>query len=302
MSRERRIHPEIWTSDDAMALSYIGERTLFIGMFSTADDHGRGKASPASLKAAIFPSDPVTAEQVREWRDTIADRGMATIYTGDEGKDVYDLPSWHRWQRPKWRKASYYAPPPDVPRGCQCEEPGCDGPAGDKADPSIQQRDNQPDQPALPDTPAPRSQKQRAGDERGAETRALNEWFDYTLWPAWPSSEKRKEARDYVTKTLRPSAEQRTRIMRAIDYNEERNERWHRDRPQYVPALVSWLRKERWTDEFARPKRPLGQDDEGGAGRPPREVFDNRPLTLEEMRASGATDEELEIARKEGRR
>ena len=42
MARKRMIDPNIWDSEDFSKLSILG-RLLFIGMFSNADDEGRGK-------------------------------------------------------------------------------------------------------------------------------------------------------------------------------------------------------------------------------------------------------------------
>ena len=51
--RIRSIKPEFWTSEDVTDLTYF-ERLLFIGLWSYADDHGRGQdrgALPGRLVA-----------------------------------------------------------------------------------------------------------------------------------------------------------------------------------------------------------------------------------------------------------
>ena len=49
MARKRMIDPNIWQSEDFNSLSLMG-RLLFIGMFSNADDEGRGIANPVFLR------------------------------------------------------------------------------------------------------------------------------------------------------------------------------------------------------------------------------------------------------------
>ena len=48
MSRQRFIHPDLFSSDDFMSLP-LGARLLWVGLFTFADDEGRGKASPTEF-------------------------------------------------------------------------------------------------------------------------------------------------------------------------------------------------------------------------------------------------------------
>jgi len=100
MSRQRFIYPEIWRSEQFLALS-MQARLLFIGIFSTADDYGRHKASALSLKAEVFPADACTPEQITAWRTEIAERGMIRLYVDDDGSEILDIPSWAKFQKPR---------------------------------------------------------------------------------------------------------------------------------------------------------------------------------------------------------
>ena len=100
MSRQRFIYPDIWRSEQFLALS-IPARLLFIGIFSTSDDFGRRRASEISLKVEVFPIDAVTADQVLEMRDEISAQGLIRIYVDTEGAEILDIPSWKKFQRPK---------------------------------------------------------------------------------------------------------------------------------------------------------------------------------------------------------
>ena len=56
MARKRMVDPNIWQSEDFNSLPLLG-RLLFIGMFSNADDEGRGVANPVFLRSMVFPYD-----------------------------------------------------------------------------------------------------------------------------------------------------------------------------------------------------------------------------------------------------
>jgi len=108
MSRQRFIYPEIFSSEDFLSLSH-GARLMFIGMFTIADDYGRGKGALSTLQASIFGGDKLARSRVESWAEEIRDRGMARWYTIG-ASTYYDLPSWGRWQKPKY-KADPKIPP-----------------------------------------------------------------------------------------------------------------------------------------------------------------------------------------------
>lgn len=99
MARKRIIDPNIWESEDFSTLSMLG-KVLFIGMFSIADDEGRGKANPVYIRSKLFP---YTAEEVRladikTALSEIAHRMSVTFYTVD-GSQYYALTHWEIWQK-----------------------------------------------------------------------------------------------------------------------------------------------------------------------------------------------------------
>ena len=53
MARKRMIDPNIWQSEDFSRLSTLG-KLVFIGLFSLADDEGRGRCNPVYLKSTLF--------------------------------------------------------------------------------------------------------------------------------------------------------------------------------------------------------------------------------------------------------
>ena len=64
MARKRMIDPSIWTSESFMSLRNR-QRLLFIGLISHADDYGKLKADPKSLKAKIFAGDSISPSTVK---------------------------------------------------------------------------------------------------------------------------------------------------------------------------------------------------------------------------------------------
>ena len=50
------IDPGIWQSEDFSKLSTLA-KLVFIGLFSNADDEGRGRAKAAYIKSTLFPYD-----------------------------------------------------------------------------------------------------------------------------------------------------------------------------------------------------------------------------------------------------
>ena len=52
VARKRMIDPNIWQSEDFSKLSTLG-KLVFIGLFSLADDEGRGRCNPVYLKSTL---------------------------------------------------------------------------------------------------------------------------------------------------------------------------------------------------------------------------------------------------------
>lgn len=88
----RLITSQIWLNERVAQLPDPG-RLLFIGIFSNADDDGRLKASPAYLKALIFPYDDKTKDNIQEWRDLCVKLGLIRVYNLN-GIEYLDIPSW----------------------------------------------------------------------------------------------------------------------------------------------------------------------------------------------------------------
>ena len=97
MARKRMIDPNIWNSEDFARLSTLA-KLVFIGMFSQADDEGRGRANPLYLKSVLFPYNGKirTAEVGKALRE-IAEH-MSVVFYRNEEKEYYMLTHWKGFQ------------------------------------------------------------------------------------------------------------------------------------------------------------------------------------------------------------
>lgn len=96
MARKRMIDPGIWESEDFSKLSILA-RLVWIGLFSNADDAGRGKANPAYIKSQIFAYDEVDLQDIKTALDEIKNTMSINFYEVD-GKRYYQLESWDKFQ------------------------------------------------------------------------------------------------------------------------------------------------------------------------------------------------------------
>jgi hypothetical protein len=106
MSRIRSIKPDFWSSEQVMALPRDA-RLLFIGLWNFADDAGRFRWSPRSIKAQVLPGDDVTAEEIERWLSLIVHCGLSERYVNDHGEHFGVITGWqhqkiNRPQPPKY--------------------------------------------------------------------------------------------------------------------------------------------------------------------------------------------------------
>lgn len=98
MARKRMIDPSMWINEDFGSLSILA-KLVFIGLFSNADDEGRGKASPAYIKAVLFPyNDDLRIADIEKALLEISSKMSVIFYSCDENK-YYTLISWNTFQK-----------------------------------------------------------------------------------------------------------------------------------------------------------------------------------------------------------
>lgn len=98
MARKRMIDPNIWQSEDFGKLSLLA-KIVFIGLFSLADDEGRGRANPVYLKSSLFPyEESMRSADITKTLSEISSNMSVDFYSYD-GSDYYSLYNWNDWQK-----------------------------------------------------------------------------------------------------------------------------------------------------------------------------------------------------------
>ena len=110
MTKRRMIHDCLWKSEGLAELT-IRQRLLWVGLITTADDQGRGKAHPSLIRSTIFPFDTLTNIEIENDLQAIADEEMVILYIV-KGKSYYQILNWWEYQQPQWAYPSEY-PAPD---------------------------------------------------------------------------------------------------------------------------------------------------------------------------------------------
>lgn len=96
MARRRMIDPNIWNSEDVSKLDYF-ERLMLIGLFSNADDFGKGRANPSYLRSTIFPYDDIELDVIETALRNITEHIHVQFYSV-EGNQYYIFANWFKWQ------------------------------------------------------------------------------------------------------------------------------------------------------------------------------------------------------------
>lgn len=98
MARKRMIDPNIWQSEDFSKLSTLG-KLVFIGLFSLADDEGRGRCNPVYLKSTLFPyEEGIRSADIDKTLSEISSN-MSVIFYSCDGSSYYSLYNWNTWQK-----------------------------------------------------------------------------------------------------------------------------------------------------------------------------------------------------------
>ena len=98
MARKRMIDPNIWQSEDFGKLSLLA-KIVFIGLFSLADDEGRGRANPVYLKSSLFPyEESMRSADIAKTLLEISSN-MSVVFYSCDGSDYYSLYNWSDWQK-----------------------------------------------------------------------------------------------------------------------------------------------------------------------------------------------------------
>lgn len=108
MARIRTIKPDFWTNEKILGIKPL-TRLLFIGMWNFADDFGRMVFSPVSIKAKIFPNDPISSDDVRAMLNEICSADLMVIYSAS-GKEYLEITGWDHQRIDKRQPSKIPAP------------------------------------------------------------------------------------------------------------------------------------------------------------------------------------------------
>ena len=98
MARKRMIDPNIWQSEDFSKLSTLA-KLVFIGLFSLADDEGRGRCNPVYIKSTLFPyEEGIRSADIDKTLSEISSN-MSVIFYSCDGSNYYSLFNWNTWQK-----------------------------------------------------------------------------------------------------------------------------------------------------------------------------------------------------------
>lgn len=109
MSKRRMIDAQIWQSESACTLS-MRQRLLWIGLITTADDQGRGRAHAGLVRSSIFPFDDIPLDEIQSDLQALVDGGMILLYKV-ASKTLYQVVKWWEYQTPQWATRSDLSPP-----------------------------------------------------------------------------------------------------------------------------------------------------------------------------------------------
>ena len=98
MARKRMVDPNIWQSEDFGKLSNLA-KIVFIGLFSLADDEGRGRCNPVYLKSTLFPyNEDMRSADIEKALFEISSN-MSVVFYSCDGNNYYSLLSWDIFQK-----------------------------------------------------------------------------------------------------------------------------------------------------------------------------------------------------------
>ena len=248
MARIRTIKPDAFTSDSLSSVPR-GTRWTFAGLWTYADDAGRGRDDPRLIKAALYPiDDDTTLVDVADDLDML--HGIGAICRYEVGGRRY-------LHMPKWGHQKINRPTPPKSPPCPLHEDGNEGEVI-ASDPYVS-----PHPQLTEDSLSPQRGKGREGKgigkdtcasadaERGSVTEALVADFDewYGLYPRKKS--KGAASRAYRAARKKASHEELMAGLRQAlpDFSRRPAEK--------IPYPATWLNAEAWLDEqLTAPSEP----------------------------------------------
>ncbi|MGH3499823.1 MAG: hypothetical protein ACRDQA_02800, partial [Nocardioidaceae bacterium] len=115
MGRIRTIKPEFFESESVTELP-IRARLTWIGLWTHCDDHGRAKANAKLIKAAVWPLDKISLNEVEKDLDDLEALCLIVRYEVS-GKNYLAVTNWDEHQAAAYRRGEAKYPPPPTFNG-----------------------------------------------------------------------------------------------------------------------------------------------------------------------------------------
>jgi hypothetical protein len=232
VARIRTIKPDFFRNEEVAALTYRA-RLTWVGLWTYADDEGRGKDNARIIKGDLWPlEDDVTHLEVEADLCELEQHGRITRYEAN-GERYLFVNKWLDHQRISKPTASKLPPPPApedsrttpvaLPEGSRSTTGGL---------PIGKEKEREVEEEVERDSPT-------ASDE--AKRSIHEDFMDFYL--AYPRKEARGTAERAYAKALKKT-DAATILAGAERYAVDPN----RD-PQYTKLPATWLNAESWEDE-----------------------------------------------------
>jgi hypothetical protein len=96
--RIRCVKPEFWSSESIGRLSRDA-RLLFIGLWSFADDSGRGRGAFPAIWGNLLPYDKDALTELPKWFAELEKEKMVSRYVASDGNTYYEIHNWLKHQK-----------------------------------------------------------------------------------------------------------------------------------------------------------------------------------------------------------
>lgn len=239
MPRIRSVKPGYFTSLDIAELE-IATRLHFCGLWTYADDEGRGIDDARLIKAAVWPLDEsVTTEDVDAMQSELAEKGRLIRYEHG-GRRYFQVTKFTDHQKPNRPQESAHPAP---------EDPGSDVLTEGAVNVHEQLSEGSP--------PERRGEEGRGGESPSTDVDSEIEDQFEQFWDSWPKRNGKKIGkRDALRKWKRLTLpERRAAYIGAKNYAAASED------PDIAAGAMDafrWLEKRRWEDwqEPAVPDKP----------------------------------------------
>lgn len=240
MARIRSVKPGYFTSLDTAGALSIPCRLHFAGLWTYADDEGRGIDDPRLIKAAVWPlDDEIGSDEIEDFQAELEVAGRIIRYIDERnGRRYFEVTGWKDHQKPnRPQDSAYPAPGSDhctiTERSVNEHEPRTEG--------------------AAPEG--------RGGERRGEVDRAPPDGDDAEppdedpidleferFWQAYPRGQAGKPGGDGAKKPALLKWRRMTKQERGASLRAVGNYRDHIEKPDspHAAHAITWLNQERW--------------------------------------------------------